>query len=117
MILLIAISFLVLCLTTSRGWLGDILGQIFVGVAVGVLSVECLRRVFCYYKHAQKRKIPLAFTPFLAFGFHVIAFAFIPIIYYKVIVLGALIGAGFWLVSIYGDVCESPGEETMTESF
>ena len=108
MLWVVLISFLILALTTDRGWAGDVVGQSLIGICVGAMFAEGSKRIICGYYQADLLKIVGGIFPFAGLGLHVYAFAFHVSSAHYILILGAVaFGAIVWLLFLVMALCQA----------
>ncbi len=91
----------------GKGWVGDLLGQVVIGLAFGAAVSEGLRRSLCLLMHGWPKRIPVAVTPLLLFGVHVYALTYVDNLYLSVLAVSSLFGLFVWTLIVIEDYCAS----------
>ncbi len=106
-------SLLLFCLTVERGWVGDFLGQMIIGLAFGAAVAEGIYRFICFTLKEEPRKAWSSFLPLLAFGLHAYAMTLVSNWYLYTIAISAALAGIIWGINLFSVSCDGISDKVI----
>jgi hypothetical protein len=108
------IGLILFVLTVERGWIGDLIAYLSLGLCFGIALAEGTRRALCKLIYFRGPGCILEFLPLFSFSFHLVALYHASDIQPYTIAIAIVCGFLVWTVAALSHYCESV-VETMND--